>query len=394
MHILFEVLATILMIINVLYVIRVFFILKNSKNSDNLKKKNLNIVGDLYIALLILFVVGYVCISLNNNGENSIQLNIMAQIMFWGAVFVFISVYVFRTLLKITNDQYIGELSDLQISLDTYIKSIPGGVHHCVFEPELRVYYVSKGFTDITGYTTEEIDELYNGKYTGFVYEADRSTFVAAIERLLRTMSETVVSYRIVSKRGDIIWVSDSMNIVKDSKGNRHIFAVVLDITDEKRSAETDSLTGILNKGAFNFYVREYMKLHADEHIALFMIDLNYFKEVNDKYGHQSGDTILIKTAEYLKAAFVDEDAIIGRVGGDEFMVLVKSVISEDAVMALKKKVQDNFRLRIDDIPDFPPVSGSVGCIFAKCPDDFETVFRRADNAMYDEKDRAHALRK
>lgn len=144
-HILFEVLATILMIINVLYVIRVFFILKNSKNSDNLKKKNLNIVGDLYIALLILFVVGYVCISLNNNGENSIQLNIMAQIMFWGAVFVFISVYVFRTLLKITKDQYIGELSDLQISLDTYIKSIPGGVHHCVVEPELRVYYVSNG---------------------------------------------------------------------------------------------------------------------------------------------------------------------------------------------------------------------------------------------------------
>ena len=95
---------------------------KNSKNSDNLKKKNLNIVGDLYIALLILFVVGYVCISLNNNGENSIQLNIMAQIMFWGAVFVFISVYVFRTLLKITKDQYIGELSDLQISLDTYIR--------------------------------------------------------------------------------------------------------------------------------------------------------------------------------------------------------------------------------------------------------------------------------
>ena len=119
----------------------------------------------------------------------------MAQIMFWGAVFVFISVYVFRTLLKITKDQYIGELSDLQISLDTYIKSIPGGVHHCVVEPELRVYYVSKGFTDITGYTMEEIDELYNGKYTDFVYEADRSTFVAAIERLLRTMSETVVSY-------------------------------------------------------------------------------------------------------------------------------------------------------------------------------------------------------
>jgi PAS domain S-box-containing protein len=107
----------------------------------------------------------------------------------------------------------------------------------------LRVYYVSKGFTDITGYTMEKIDELYNGKYTDFVYEADRSTFVAAIERLLRTMSETVVSYRIVSKRGDIIWVSDSMNIVKDSKGNRHIFAVVLDITDEKSSAMYKSPT-------------------------------------------------------------------------------------------------------------------------------------------------------
>ena len=122
------------------------------------------------MGLIIHFLIlKNLCISLNNNGENSIQLNIMAQIMFWGAVFVFISVYVFRTLLKITKDQYIGELSDLQISLDTYIKSIPGGVHHCVVEPELRVYYVSKGFTDITGYTMEEIDELYNGKYTDFV---------------------------------------------------------------------------------------------------------------------------------------------------------------------------------------------------------------------------------
>ena len=291
------------MFFNVAYVIHVFASLKKSAGRNMERTKRFNIIGYLYIALLLAFAADYILISVMNTGDDPMKAAVMAQILFWGAVFVLLSIYVFSSLLTVTNQQLVYELSDLKISLETYIKSIPGGVHHCVVDPEMRVSYVSKGFTDITGYTIEEINELYGGKYTGIIYEEDRELFAAKIEHLLKTMSEVVTTYRVTNKRGELIWVSDSMNAMTDSKGQTHIFAVVLDITAEKANAERDALTGLLNKGAFHAKAREYIKRNHDKGLGLFMIDLNFFKEVNDIYGHQSGDTVLVNTAAYITSS-------------------------------------------------------------------------------------------
>lgn len=108
-----------------------------------------------------------------------------------------------------------------------------------------------------------------------------------------------------------------------------------------KQTAETDKLTGLLNKTTFENNCREYIQnISAGELAALFVIDLDNFKKANDTYGHQFGDLILKKFAEALRDNF-KTDSIIGRFGGDEFVILLKNVadinfVTDKARMILK----------------------------------------------------------
>lgn len=385
MRLIFDVLAILLMFVNIIYVVHVFISLKRSQSKNSSLLKKLNWIGHSYITLLLVFLIGYIVITIMSMKDGSLTSIIISQILFWGAVFVFISIYVFNTLFQNMNEEMTYEISDLKISLDNYIKHMPGGVHHCQVDPELKVTYVSPGFTDITGYTLENINRISNGKYTGIIIEEDRQHFVDAIHQLMDTMTEVTINYRILKPEGKVIWVSDSMNIIKDSRGNRHIFAVVLDITDEKEKASKDALTGLLNKGAFHTLSKEYMDLHTDSYVGLFMIDLNDFKSVNDNYGHQIGDIILKKVADYITSVFSEYDTLIGRVGGDEFMVLVKG-IREEEMVDLKSNLVSNFYITLEEIVDFPVISGSVGYTYCSCKTDFDTVYQNADELMYKEK--------
>lgn len=392
MYLVFEILATALMGFNVLHVIHVYIKLRQAFKEDKGSTKELRIIGCIYISLLVGFLVGYIAIIISN--RDFIGEIIISQILFWGSVFVMVSVYVLKKLYRAMNQQLICDMTDLKLSLDTYISNIPGGVHHCILEPEPRVTYVSKGFTDITGFTMDDINSMYQGKYIGMVYKDDMEAFMKGLQCLIATESRVTITYRIVNKRGEMKWLSDSANVVRDSKGVRHIFAIVMDITNEINNAETDSLTGLLNKGAFNSKVKEYMDFNPQNPLGLFMIDLNFFKEVNDKCGHQSGDMVLVEAANYLKTVFSDETAIIGRVGGDEFMVLVENPESDQYLLALKSYLDSNFKICITGLKDCPVVTASVGYTFAKCSENYETVFQRADLAMYKEKEIMHAARK
>ncbi len=392
MYLAFEVLATALMGFNALHIVRIYATVKQRNKDDETLTRELKIIGYLYISLLMGFFIGYLSIMICN--QETIGEMLISQILFWGSVFVMISIYVLKKLYRTLNYQLLCGMSDLKLSLDTYINSIPGGVRHCILEPEPQVTYVSTGFTDITGFTLDDINCLYQGKYIGMVYKDDTDDFIKGLQCLITTGSKVTITYRIVNKRGEITWLSDSLNTVRDSQGAVHILAVVTDITNEMNHAETDSLTGLLNKGAFNARVKEYMGLKPQENMGLFMIDLNFFKDVNDRFGHQSGDRILVETADYLRTLFADETAVIGRVGGDEFMVLVEDIESDQYLLEKKQYINSNFRLCIPELEDFPVVTASVGCTFAKCRENFEAVFRRADFAMYKEKEAIHAARK
>ena len=121
MSLTFNILAILLMSINIIYVVHVFISLKRSQSKNSTLLKKLNWIGHAYLALLLMFLIGYIIITIMTMKDDGFTSIIISQILFWGAVFVFISIYVFNTLFQHMSEELTYEISDLKISLNNYI---------------------------------------------------------------------------------------------------------------------------------------------------------------------------------------------------------------------------------------------------------------------------------
>ena len=153
--------------------------------------------------------------------------------------------------------------------------------------------------------------------------------------------------------------------------------------------ASTDQLTGILNKKAFEDMSSQRLdsSLSIERH-ALILLDLDNFKGVNDNLGHAYGDKVLAKTGSILRGTFSTED-FLGRVGGDEFAVLVNSVPENDAeftsfVEAKCRELCEQFASNYTGDNGDYKISASIGV--SLCPEhgtDFGTLYNHSDSALY-----------
>ena len=146
-----------------------------------------------------------------------------------------------------------------------------------------------------------------------------------------------------------------------------------------KRNSEIDKLTGLLNKITFENICSGYLKTLAEDKIsALLIVDLDHFKEANDTYGHQFGDLILKTFADNLRNIFESED-VIGRFGGDEFVILLKNgeSVNEKAGAIVKTARNLNSDKEIE-------LSASVGvAIFSGAEKNYSKIFSTADKSVY-----------
>lgn len=149
-----------------------------------------------------------------------------------------------------------------------------------------------------------------------------------------------------------------------------------------------DALTGIKNKETLKTEITNYLAKDKSQHTgALFMIDVDNFKMVNDLNGHVIGDEVLKAFGTLLKESFAIDD-IVGRAGGDEFIVFVKEI--EDEIQAQKKANEVCQKIREIYIEDFKgSISCSIGIAFyPKHGITFKTLYNLADQALYQTKNR------
>ena len=147
--------------------------------------------------------------------------------------------------------------------------------------------------------------------------------------------------------------------------------------------AETDLLTGVYNKLATEAKIREYIATNVDGQGVLILIDVDNFKKVNDTMGHAFGDEVLRNLGLRLKTLYRATD-IIGRIGGDEFIVFLKDIHDMGIIEREARKLEVFFRdFEVGEYTKYS-VNASLGAtIYPMDGTDFETLYKNADSALY-----------
>lgn len=217
----------------------------------------------------------------------------------------------------------------------------------------------------------------------------DRAALLSLRERILGGEDYGEAEIRIREAGGGYRWCRVRMTLQR-SGSRRRVVGVIINIDDEKRrtqqlqrKAQRDALTGLYNKGAARELIeRELAFVPMEERAALLILDIDDFKQVNDRYGHLGGDAVLADLAGGLQSLFRPED-ILGRIGGDEFCVFLRGVEDTAELEARAGAVVELFHSVVQNVPD-SGISGSVG--IAVAPEDgvdFNTLFQNADVALY-----------
>ena len=190
---------------------------------------------------------------------------------------------------------------------------------------------------DDYGMARDEIHSRYMQRFdVSTIYKEDVAYYKAVLESLLKSPKHDTIEFRIKRFDEDFTWYQANLTSLLGPEGYvTRIVGRMINVNDRKLKemelllrAEKDALTGIYNQGATEQLIRNAIDDTGDNSLsALMIIDLDNFKEANDLLGHANGDELLEKTAETLKEMFKGGD-VIGRIGGDEFMVYMRNLSS------------------------------------------------------------------
>ncbi len=218
--------------------------------------------------------------------------------------------------------------------------------------------------------------ESFSAEQLHEIYESGKRTLTFKYERKVTDGSKR--------------WVRNDINFLTDvDSGHLCIMLSAKDITDIKLReqkiatlAKYDAMTNVFNREATMEYIRAVIVNEQESHHALFMLDLDNFKKLNDTYGHQVGDDFLVAIAQGIKSKFRESD-IVGRIGGDEFFALMRGVTEREQIEHKAKELLDVIT-RVSKDYESTGISASIGIsIFPRDGRTLDELYASADSALY-----------
>ncbi|ULN41504.1 EAL domain-containing protein [Mycolicibacterium crocinum] len=237
-------------------------------------------------------------------------------------------------------------------------------------------------------------DSLIGRSIVDLAVDAHRDRLREQLDSTLATHQEVSMEMTFASGLRRPVDVLITLSPIGDSI-DLHVAVVVHDLTEIKQAqmvishlASHDPLTDLANRRELNERLAELSRRQSDGKLAaLLYMDVNRFKSVNDTYGHDTGDELLVEVAARLRSAAGD-DALVCRIGGDEFIVVFEDVPSiEDAVAAGNRILQQvqGEPVRCKNVTLYPSLSMGISCLgaSARSPED---LLNQADIAMFESK--------
>lgn len=253
--------------------------------------------------------------------------------------------------------------------------------------------YISPSVEKITGYTQEEVMKHYReiGYFLpGVQKDMDRAreSIKEMVEKGERFDSINF-EQRQVRRDGESIYTDTVLSGIYDEENKfRELLAVSRDITEKvkmrreiKRLSETDKLTQLYNRLKLDSALENELNRTkgSTTTFGLIMIDIDHFKQVNDRFGHMAGDVILVELAELFKTSIRSTD-IVGRWGGEEFMVILPDTdekVAAELAEKICRKVSEN------RFPKQESITISLGVSVFNKDTSVDSIIYRADQALY-----------
>ncbi|MGL5352322.1 MAG: putative bifunctional diguanylate cyclase/phosphodiesterase, partial [Clostridium sp.] len=197
--------------------------------------------------------------------------------------------------------------------------------------------------------------------------------------------------YRIISKDNKVKWVNSSSKKSIGDDGKMYVYGSLVDITDKKDKelkihfmSYYDEVTGIANRRFFSDKLTESISNNKNgESIALIFIDLDNFKYINDTYGHELGDALLVKICEEIYS-LIDNNSHFARFAGDEFVIAKTKIKSSNEVRLLLDEIINrfNYPIKVKEKELYCTLSIGVS-LYPFDGDNIDSLLKKADMAMY-----------
>ena len=225
-----------------------------------------------------------------------------------------------------------------------------------------------------------------------YILPEDQPLFTKLLSRIRGGEHYAEEEIRILNGKQNAVWCRIRITGLTDKTG-RAVRAVgaILDIDAEKKKAQSlmeraqrDMLTKLYNKGSSQEYIQAVLANNVPGKMAaLMIIDLDNFKHMNDTMGHLFGDALLSEVAHSIQKQFRSED-IVGRVGGDEFLVFLGQIpntaLAEQKAVQVMKAIGE---MAVQELTEVE-LSCSIGiAIYPECGQTYHELFQRADQALY-----------
>lgn len=285
------------------------------------------------------------------------------------------------------NDTFLNEMGYQREQLlgqhvEYLCKSAAKMIFHSYFYPNISLYgYVKELFVKLKNHKNEEIPFLMNGRQ----FQQTESYVIDIILLPMKRRMEYEQELRQTKQQLEEILEEKEAVLTQLEHIYEEIQVKQLALTEINTNlvllSNTDNLTGIPNRKFFQEKLEELVEdyLEKGKIFSLLMIDIDHFKQVNDNYGHQIGDQVLVKVATILRD-YAQGECLATRYGGEEFVVLLPGTLEEDASEMAKKVnqlIEKTFWKEVGSL------TISVGVATFNDEDDKISILRKADQALY-----------
>ena len=190
--------------------------------------------------------------------------------------------------------------------------------------------------------------------------------------------------FRIRTSSGKLNWIAANITKTEGREGLINMeLSDIQTLKSDSPQIRLDEMTGLLNKQTITDYATALTAMYPRKQFYFCLMDIDHFKSVNDNFGHMKGDEVIIDVAHIIRDC-VGENGLVGRIGGDEFMIVLENVTDKPKCREVLSSIRETVESKYKEMEAGLNITVSIGTAFyPEYADDYDMLFKLTDKMLY-----------